>query len=371
MQHWRGLARLLPAPENQARLKQDPDDFQVWEEPGFAFTGAGEHLCVEVEKTGLTTTEAARRLGAAAGVALRTVGYAGMKDRRARTRQWFSLPLAQSAEKRLAQAEDDSLRILRTRRNSRKIRIGSHRANHFTILLRDFRGCREDAGRRLEALAASGVPNYFGPQRFGARAGNLTQLESRIRQQSGAESAPRQSRVERARLYSTARAMLFNEVLSSRLAQGNWGRIFPGDIAALEGSGALFEVEAENPPDVAQPEIAQPEIAQQRLDARDIHVTGPLAGAKSTHQKYVTRGKAADIENAALQKHQTVLEWLIRQGVQSGRRPLRFIPRDLHWDWNSGNLQLRFALGRGCYATSLIRELCDTDGSEPGIHSES
>ena len=164
--YWSDLARLLAPPAGTARLKTTADDFQVAEELGFALSGAGEHLCVEVEKTGLTTTRAAGRLAEATGLGRVDVGYAGMKDRRARARQWFSLRLPASAEARLQAVEDGGLRILNTRRNYRKIRIGSHRANRFVITLRDFRGGRDEVERRLRLLARVGVPNYFGPQRF-------------------------------------------------------------------------------------------------------------------------------------------------------------------------------------------------------------
>jgi len=358
---WWNLSRLLPVPANQARLKQFADDFQVREELGFALTGAGEHLCVEVEKNGLTTTEAARRLGAAAGLGQADVGYAGMKDRNARASQWFSLRLAESADGRLSRAEDGSLRILQARRNARKIRIGSHRHNHFLIRLRDFRGCREDAENRLRALASEGAPNYFGPQRFGALASNLEQLRQRIRRQAGGAPGRRLSRGERSRLYSAARALLFNELLSARLERGNWNRFVPGDVAALDGSGRLIPTVEANAAGGLQ----------ERLDALDAHLTGPLPGAKLSQPRYETRAKAADMENAVLENHADTLAWLVREGVEAGRRPLRFAPRELRWSWNDNDLLLRFALTRGAYATSLIRELCFTNGSETGNKTES
>lgn len=358
---WWNLSRLLPAPANHARLKHCADDFQVREELGFDLTGAGEHLCVEVEKTGLTTLEAARRLGAAAGLGQADIGYAGMKDRIARASQWFSLRLAESADGRLAEAEDGSLRILQARRNARKIRIGSHRHNHFLIRLRDFSGCRQDAENRLRALAGGGAPNYFGPQRFGMLAGNLEQLRQRIARQAAGAPGRRLARGERSRLYSAARALVFNDLLSARLARGNWNRWVPGDVAALDGSGRLIPAAEADPAGELQ----------ERLDALDTHLTGPLAGAKLSRSRYETRAEAADMENAVLENHADTLAWLVREGVEAGRRPLRFAPRELRWSWNGDDLLLRFALTRGAYATSLIRELCLTDGSETGNEAES
>lgn len=358
--HWSNLARLLAPPASSARLKAAAEDFQVVEELGFDFSGAGEHLCLELEKTGLTTTQAAVRLAEASGRKRADIGYAGMKDRRARTRQWFSLRLPASEESRLQALEDGNLRILQSQRNHRKIRIGSHRANRFLITLRDFRGEREDMEHRLRALARMGVPNYFGPQRFGRLFGNLALIERRIDAQAGGE-AGKISRSERSLLYSAARAALFNQVLSTRLALGDWSRYVSGDVLSLDGSGRLFPPPAEGWNDELQ----------QRLEALDIHITGPLAGAAPAHSKYETRGKAADIEDAALRQNTDMLDWLKREGLRAGRRQLRFAPRDINLNWEDGGLTLRFTLARGCYATSLLRELCKTDGSEQEAELES
>ena len=308
-------------------------------------------------------------------------------------------------------AEDASLRILRFGRNHRKIRIGSHRCNRFEILLRDFRGSREDMESRLETLAGQGAPNYFGPQRFGRLAGNLEQVE-----QAARPGAPRPRRNERGRLYSAARAMLFNEVLSLRLARGNWNVLLPGDVLALDGSGRLFPPEdngpsraesspgrfcdcAQNDSTIRHPAHDEPPsrhsarseaesrnlpgqppqgnsattrgTTASRLATLDIHITGPLPGANFPQYRYATRGEAADMENAVLEKYPAILDWLRREKVEAARRPLRLAPRDLRWSWTREGLQLRFALARGAYATSLIRELCITDGSEQETESES
>ncbi len=358
--YWSNLARLLAPPAGTARLKATTEDFQVTEELGFVPSGAGEYLCVEVEKTGLTTTQAASRLTEATGLKRADIGYAGMKDRRARTRQWFSLRLPAGAETRLQSAEDGKLRILQSRRNRRKIRIGSHRANRFVITLRDFNGEREDINHRLRTLARMGVPNYFGPQRFGRLFGNLEKIERRILAQGG-EGAARISGNERSLLYSAARAAMFNQALSARLARGDWNRYVSGDVLSLDGPGRLFLPE----------EGGWDDDLQQRLDALDIHVTGPLPGAAPAQSKYETRGQAADIEVAALRQNTAMLDWLKREGLRAGRRPLRFALRNLDWNWTDGGLILRFMLARGCYATSLLRELCITDGTEQESELES
>lgn len=359
---WAMLARLFDPPLGKARLKAFPDDFRVEEELGFALSGAGEHLCVQVEKVGLTTIEAARLLRKAAGLKPSDIGYAGMKDRHARSLQWFSLRLPPSEESRLGSAEGKNLRIRQSQRNNRKIRIGSHGANRFVIRLRDFQGDRDEMERRLGVLKEQGVPNYFGPQRFGRLFANMDRIEGRVNEARRGEGATRMSRTERSLLYSAARARLFNQVLSARLAQGSWNRYLPGDVMSLDGSGRLFLPERE----------AWDNTLQKRLDDLDIHVTGPLPGGVPAQLRYATQGQAADIEDAVLRHSAATLDWLGREGLREGRRALRFGLRNPEWDWTDDNsLVLRFALARGSYATSLIRELCITDASEQETKLES
>ena len=205
-----------------------------------------------------------------------------------------------------------------------------------------------------------GVPNYFGPQRFGRLFGNLETIERRIRAQGG-EGAVNISANERSLLYSAARAAMFNQALSARLDRGDWNRYISGDVLSLDGSGRLF----------VPGEGGWNDDLQNRLDALDIHVTGPLPGAAPAHSKYETRDQAADIEIAALRQNTAMLDWLKREGLRAARRPLRFALRDLDWNWTDSGLILRFKLARGCYATSLLRELCITDGTEQETELES
>lgn len=162
----------------EAVLKAVAEDFQVDEVLDIPLSGEGEHLWLWVEKRGLNTEEAARRLGRAAGVQQKNVSYAGLKDRQALTRQWFSLHLPGKADPDLGAAEGADLRILRRTRHSRKLQRGAHAANGFTLRLTGLRAERALLDARLERIAADGVPNYFGLQRFGHGGGNLVDARS-------------------------------------------------------------------------------------------------------------------------------------------------------------------------------------------------
>lgn len=339
----------------RATLKQECSDFRVDEDLGFALTGAGEHLCLRVKKINLSTLAVAERIARLSGAGMVDIGYAGIKDRRAESTQWFSLPLEPEREGLIRAIEEDGLTILESRRNSRKIRIGSHKGNRFRIRLRHCVGARSEFEHALAAIKQTGVPNYFGAQRFGRDMTNVTQLLALIATagDDSAEPRPKRRRYKRGMLYSAGRAYLFNQLLSARLQAANWSRYVAGDVLNLDGTGRYFLLPSAGDWDPT---------LQRRLDSFDIHISGPLAGSIDPKDKYVSSGEAADIEDAVLKQFPTLVNGLCHFGLKAARRALRFTAAELEWCWlDTGELELRFALGRGCYATSLLRELCDTD----------
>lgn len=351
------LAYLNGKPDLQAGLKQEFADFQVDEELGFRLEGKGEHLWLKVRKTDLTTTDVAKRLARACEVELKTVGYSGMKDRRGQCTQWFSVPVEREEEAKLVRAEDGLLEVLAAQRNSRKLKIGSHKSNLFRIRLRNCTGSADHFERRLLALKNVGVPNYFGAQRFGRNMSNMAQVEQLMTQAlaPGAntqELRGQMGKVKRGMLFSAARAYLFNQVLSMRLKNGSWNAFKPGDVLNLDGTARFFALRGD--------EEWSDEL-QQRLDKFDIHISGPLAGRKESKDRYASTGEAADMEEVVFKKFALLVEGLCRFDLVAARRSLRFLPINLTWHWSdAGDLYLEFRLPKGTYATALLRELCLT-----------
>lgn len=366
------LSYALGRPQGTALFKQEFEDFCVEEELGFPLSGNGEHLCLQVKKTDLSTTDVARRLSESTGTGLSAIGYAGMKDRRGQCTQWFSVQLAEAQAGKVHGIEDDHLQILQSDRNSRKLKIGSHKANRFRILLRQCSGERSDYQQRLQQLTQTGVPNYFGSQRFGRHMSNMIQVQELMENALAGDSTGASSRLssskpssskhpsspkgigrhKRGMLFSAARAYLFNQLLSTRLADQSWSRYLPGDVLNLDGTSRCF---------VLSDDSAWDAQLQQRLDSFDIHITGPLCGEIDAKDKYVSRGQAADIEDGVAEQFGTLVAGLHRFGLKAARRPLRFMPADLEWHWpGQTDLALSFSLSSGSYATSLLRELCDT-----------
>ncbi|WP_147652823.1 tRNA pseudouridine(13) synthase TruD [Vulcaniibacterium gelatinicum] len=320
-----------------ADIRTVPEDFLVEELPGFEPSGAGEHLLLTVEKRGMNTAFAAQRIARWAGIPEHGVGYAGLKDRHAVTRQRFSVHLPGRAEPDLAALEAEGLRVLAAARHARKLPRGALAGNRFVLVLRNVQGERAAIEARLRAIAARGVPNYFGEQRFGREGGNVGKALAMF-------AGRRVRREERALLLSAARSALFNRVLAARVADGSWDRGLDGEVWMLEGSHSVFGPEPWS------------EALAARLTAWDIHPTGPLWGAGELR----TGGAARAVEEATLADADMLAlrAGLEAAGLRQERRALRVRPAELRAEWpQDGMLRLAFALPAGCYATAVLAEL--------------
>lgn len=325
-------------PAGRARLKATPEDFVVEEELGFEPSGDGPHHFLFVEKTGCNTAWVAGRLAHHAGVRSRDVGYAGLKDRHARTRQWFSVPLRDAAPTDWGGFEAEGVRLLTVTRNRRKLRRGALQGNRFELRLRDLRADRETLEAGLRRLGTTGAPNYFGAQRFGRGGGNL-ELARRL------FDGERLGRREREFALSAARAWLFNEVLARRVRDGSWDRALDGEVLILDGRGSVF------PADVIDETLAA------RVAAGELHPTGPLWGRAGPRPG----GAAATAEQAVVAEWDRFATGLEAAGLEMARRSLRLVPRALEWHWEGDECRLGFSLPAGEYATTLVQEVLAAD----------
>ncbi|MBT8089749.1 MAG: tRNA pseudouridine(13) synthase TruD [Gammaproteobacteria bacterium] len=306
-----------------ASIRTTADEFDVSEELGFDFSADGEHDYLYLEKVAANTEWVSRQLALHADVPARDVGYAGLKDRHAVTRQWFSVPRWNAAD--WDRLDVEGVRVLDQQRHNRKLRRGAHQANRFRIVLR---GVLPDAGalnERLETIKALGVPNYFGEQRFGRGGSNIALADA----WSQGKRLPRH---KRSIAISTARSYIFNEILDARVCDQTWNRLVADDFANLDGSGSVFSVD--------QPD----DELTQRCNAMDIHPTGPMCG-DGTSPSVVPAG------------HDSWLKALKNARVKPAHRSLRLRVVGLEWSTGADSLVLCFALGRGAFATSVLREI--------------
>lgn len=351
------LTSPLGTPTITACFKQQPDDFCVTEVLGFAPDGEGEHLWLDVEKVGLNTERVARALAEACGVAPDAVSWSGLKDRHARTRQWFSVQLPQQPV--LAHPEtptvcdDGTWCVHQAVFSRRKLRRGAHAGNTFRITLRAMKRPSEDEPTALSAsleallrqIQQQGVPNYFGAQRFGHAGANLGRGLALL---ADRRAGRRRRRDPRENLWvSAVRSALFNHVLAARVQDGSWNQYRPGDVLQLDGRGSFF-----------QPTAAEEADWPARLSAGLLHPTGPLPGAGVP----VVHEDVAALEQQVLAPWQSVIDDLAALKIPSARRALRVSVADLSWSWLAEDtLTLTFYLTAGAFATSVLQSIVHLD----------
>ncbi len=335
-----------------AAMRSTPEDFQVDELPSFEPSGEGEHLLLTIRKRGQNTAHIARQLAQWAGIAEMGVSYAGLKDRHAVTTQRFSVHLPKRIAPDLATLDDAQMQVVHSTWHNRKLQRGALLGNRFVLTLRQVQGERDAIEQRLQSIAARGIPNWFGEQRFGRDGGNVASALAMFGylQEADGTLVPAPKRRlrndQRSILLSAARSALFNRVLTARVEQGSWDAALDGEAWMLDGSRSVFGPEPWS------------EVLAERLARFDIHPSGPLWGAGELR----CTDQAAAVEQGALSDRQSEV---LRQGLEAAglkqeRRALRLRPQDLEYRWLDGQaLQVEFALPPGCYATAVLWELGD------------
>jgi tRNA pseudouridine13 synthase len=386
-------------------IKTVPEDFRVEEIPQYEPADEGTHVFALIEKRNMTTTDAISEISKAMGVRRIDVGYAGRKDARAVTRQWISIEHVDPDK--VAAYKSRVIKVLQVRRHGNKLKVGHLAGNRFTIRVRKLNVPMAEALPRaetaMETLVRMGVPNYFGPQRFGYRQDSHLLGEAVVKRDEKRffDTLLGRPELDREEVFIKARTLyeqgdfqaaydtwlpnfrdhryalrdimrdggnlqrafkrfdrqlmglfvaawqseLFNRALACRMPHID--KLFKGDMAYKHDNGSCFRVE-----DAA--------LEQPRCDRFEISPTGPLMGGRMTE----LTDEAAPYEKPlidAMQLSDDDLNWLKHYGGRGGRRPLRFQPKDAEVitgsDEHGEYLQLRFELPSGCYATTLLREL--------------
>ncbi|MEW6648356.1 MAG: tRNA pseudouridine(13) synthase TruD [Pseudomonadota bacterium] len=332
--HW---ACAYGTPTVRGVLRSTADDFIVEEDLGHAPDGCGDHVLLQVRKRDTNTEWLARELAAFAGIKAADVGFAGLKDRHAVTTQWFSLHLP-AAEPDWRRFDCAGVQILDRQRHRRKLRRGELRGNRFHLVVRQLEGDLAGLDARLQRVREQGVPNYFGAQRFGIDGGNLAAAEALL---AGRRQEP--DRHKRGLYISAARSLLFNTVLSARVAAGNWQTPLAGEVVQVGDTQSLVTCDAPTPAIV------------ERIARGELQLTGPLWGRGQS----LSAGAVRELEQAALAEYAAWCRGLEAAGLQQERRALCLRPQALEWalDEMQGTLTLTFHLPAGAYATTVLREV--------------
>lgn len=315
------------------RIKARPEDFQVEEIPLYEPAGDGPHLYLTLRRSGLTTRQVVEDLAGRFGVSVGAVGYAGLKDKEAVTTQTFSLETSLGEDEARDRAADEKWEILTVARHRNKLKVGHLLGNRFTVVLRDQTGGLDQARAIAGRLRESGLPNYFGPQRFGQSGGNAADGLEILRSGRKAGRGWRDKF-----MLSALQSFIYNHYLALRIRRGLFETILTGDVCKKYATGGLFVSEDGN-------------IETERLRAGELSHTGPIFGSKMK----AAAGPAGELEAEALAELNLSPAEAARAGA-GDRRLSRLLIPELAVSEVEGGLSFCFALPKGAYATSVMRE---------------
>lgn len=334
------------------QLRAIPEHFVVEEIPLYEPLDDGQHLYVRLTKVGMTTKEVERALGRIFGLGRGSVGFAGMKDKHARTTQTFSLSVghqdaafAVETVRRIENALPVTVEWARFHRN--KLKLGHLLGNRFVVTVTDLELPADEIEARasaiVERIKAQGLPNYFGPQRFGIDGRNVDK---------GLEVLQRKRYVKdkwlRRFLVSSYQSYLCNCYLVTRVEEGGFDRLLQGDVAKKYVTGGIFDVEYL---DAEQPRYAEHEIS----------FTAPIYGPKMR----AAQAESGELEARILASTPVTLEHLRKAKVQGTRRLGRILTPELtvkhHTFAEKPALTVSFDLAKGAFATTVLGEIMKVD----------
>ena len=321
-------------PGTGGRIKEQPEDFVVEEIPLYDFSDQGNFAFLLLEKVNLSTLDLVALIRKQLDLRDEEVGLAGWKDKRAITSQWVSVPREKASESRLAQLAGDGIKILQIRHHTNKLRTGHLLGNRFSILIHQPDAEAEiKANAIIRSLQTHGLPNFYGPQRFGAAGNNPEKGLALLLGQYRVRSVRK-----RKLLMSSYSSLIFNLTLMERMEQDLFAKLLQGDIAKKHDTGGIFLV-------------SDPDKEQPRADRLEISSTGPIWGKKMKRAEEA----AGALEEKILSTQELAPDVFRKQ--PGTRRSLRVVLREITLQQESDGLRLAFFLPKGSYATVLLDEI--------------
>ncbi|PIK15228.1 tRNA pseudouridine(13) synthase TruD [Halobacteriovorax sp. JY17] len=320
-------------------IKEECEHFLVDEIPLYEPEGLGQHIYLLIRKTNLNTTDIVKSLCELFKITDKDIGYAGLKDKRAITTQWFSLSLGATADiaevcKKISSSLEN-VEILKSSKHLNKLKTGHLIANRFTVTISNTtKDSFQNAEKILELINQNGLPNFYGEQRFGSKGDNAD---------IGREVLTGKKKVKKhwlKKMYISAyQSELFNSWLTSRISDNLFNELIPGDLLQKSEGGRSF------PFDTNKDHL-------QEFKRGEISYTGPIFGSKVTGPTL----QAAEREELIFSKDEVTLEDLKKMKVQGTRRSAKVFPQSIEIEKEDQNIILSFTLPAGSYATILLRE---------------
>ncbi|MCB0115655.1 MAG: tRNA pseudouridine(13) synthase TruD [Caldilineaceae bacterium] len=330
------------------QLRASPDHFVVEEVPLYEPIGEGQHLYVNLTKQEMTTRDVQKKLASIFNLPNGEVGFAGMKDKYARTTQTFSLNVGHvdsafvdAAAVRIEEALPVTVHWVNLHRN--KLKAGHLLGNRFSIRVTEMDLPVDEAFQRAQTIVAQiqarGLPNFYGPQRLGQQGSNVLRgFELIVGQRK------MKDRWLRDLLRASVQSYMCNRYLAERVERGLFDQVILGDVAKKYDTGGLFEV-------------TDVDAEQPRYERKEISFTAPIYGPKM----WITTGDAGALEEAVLAESGVTLDDLHKAHLTGTRRMGRLIFADLQVQPHETGLNVRFFLPKGAFATTVLREIMKVD----------
>ena len=390
------------------KLRTEVEDFQVIELGDGPRRRDGKFTAARIRLRNWETNRfvgiAANRIGLRAG----DVAFGGMKDKRAVTEQWFTF---RCGGERLKRLDLEDVEILATHATDERAFTGSHAGNRFVLRVREHHGTPEIVAATAAAITATGgVPGCFGPQRFGGSFRPITHLVGEALVNGDLEEAVRlyvghpvpgenHEAYEARKVYEETRnpeaalalyphgldperrilerlmarpgdwrhallalphnllqlfvhahqSLLFNHMVSLRIARGlSLAKAEIGDRVMPVGDDGTSS-HLVNPRNQNR--------VQRELDAGRAVITAALVGLDAP----LAEGEMGEIEAEVLAKFDvdlTAFRMYEMPQLASGGRRRAILQRvnDLEVAWVEGDPVVSFSLGKGDYATTVMRE---------------
>lgn len=325
-------------------IKAEPKHFQVEEILPYAPCGEGEHLFIKLRRQGWNTADVGQALGKPFGLKTVDVGWGGRKDKNAVTIQTFSLllPMSTSIETVKSALKDLPFDLMDLKRHGNKLKTGHVAANRFRIILSQVGPqALASAEAIAEKLRRTGLPNFYGEQRFGIQLRNIDRSMGVLKK--GKARGKKESF-----MVSVLQSALFNLWLTQRIEREAFDKVILGDLAKKTDTGGMFTIE-----DLQE--------AQQRFEARKIIYTGPIYG----HKMKPAGGTAQALEIELLESLDLNLEIFKPLRAPGSRRAGIVHVDDLTIKKVMEGLEFTFTLPSGTYATTLLREFTRKEVSAP------
>lgn len=323
------------APSTTAQFKLSPDDFHVNELFEGTFSGEGEHILLKIEKKGVTTEEVVKSLSRLINKSPKLISYAGLKDRQALTTQWISIHAPGEEIEGVGVLQAPGWKVIEHTRHNKKLRPGYLSGNEFMIRLRDITQTDEIIDR-INSIQLTGVPNYFGEQRFGRDAGNLLRAEEVL-----VQGKKIKDRFLKGMYFSAARSWIFNLILAQRVTDGSWNKPLNGDVMQLRGSNSIF-IDDDHHDELVQ-----------RITKKDVSPASPLPG----RGKSMVSKQALRLIEKIYDEWQPWIHGLEKNGLEEAWRANILHIDCITHELVGSDMELRFTLPPGAYATVVLREL--------------